>query len=156
MKKRNILRGFCKANEYIARDEEIHFKFAVTLFTMVKERSDRGIGEIEVFSKTSIYNIIREAVECNTQFIRDIIQTDMIGLCCEDLIKYTKCTADALLVAIGYEKLYNETNPLDWMAVIALGNKTNFFEDKVSEYGQQNAEGVTHEDGFNFDENEYF
>ncbi len=54
-----------------------------------------------------------------------------------ELVEYTKCTADTLLVSLGHDKLYDAVNPFDWMAVISLPNKTNFFEDKVSEYTQQ-------------------
>jgi ribonucleotide reductase beta subunit family protein with ferritin-like domain len=67
-----------------------------------------------------------------------------------DLFLYTKCTADALLISLGCEKLYNVENPFDWMAIISLPNKTNFFEDKISEYSTP-----THEN-FIFDESIYF
>jgi len=147
LKKRNVLRGFCKANEYIARDEGIHLRFAVTLFLMNNMRK-----KCEAYDRFSIYNIINEAVDVNRQFIEEILPVELIGLSSSDLLKYTKCTADALLISIGYDKMYNEENPFDWMSVISLPNKTNFFEDKVSEY-TQNSKG---EGEFLFDENTYF
>jgi len=145
IKKRNILRGFCKANEFIARDEGIHTKFAVALYLLAcKEKKMASAG------KDRVYEIINEAVETNTQFIEEILKVDKIGMTVRDLVEYTKCTADALTVSIGHEKLYDAVNPFDWMAVISLPNKTNFFEDKVSEYTQQT------ESEFVFDENAYF
>jgi len=145
IKKRNILRGFCKANEFIARDEGIHTKFAVALYLLAcKEQKMVPAGE------NRAYEIVMEAVETNAQFIKDILKEDKIGMSVNDLIDYTKCTADELLYSIGHQKIYNAVNPLDWMAVISLPNKTNFFEDKVSEYTQQ-TEGE-----FVFDEDVYF
>lgn len=145
IKKRNILRGFCKANEFIARDEAIHMKFAVALYCMASHEH-----EMAPASRPRAYEIVEEAVNVNDQFIKDILRVDKIGMNAADLLLYTKCTADALLVAIGHEKLYNVVNPFDWMAIISLPNKTNFFEDKVSEYTQQT------EKEFIFDENAYF
>ncbi len=132
IKKRNILRGFCKANEYIARDEAIHFRFAVTLFLMISMRPD-----YTRLSKERVYEIVNEAVEINTLYINEILKADLIGLSNEDLISYTKCTADTLLTSLEYPILYGAQNPFDWMSVIQLPNKTNFFEDKVSEYAHQ-------------------
>lgn len=132
IKKKNILRGFCKANEFIARDEAIHTCFACVLFTLICARDDQETPDVE-----HVHEIIDEAVDTNAEFIRDILPVEMIGMSSEDLLEYTKCTADALLVSLGYKKLYNSENPFDWMAVISLPNRTNFFEDKVSEYAKQ-------------------
>lgn len=138
IKKKNILRGFVKSNEYIARDESIHCQFAITLFLMIV--SDRSIVTSSInknIEKVRVYEIIDEAVKTNEIFIKDIIKGELIGMSYEDLVSYTKCTADALATSLGYEKLYNVENALDWMTIISLPNKTNFFEDKVSEYMQQ-------------------
>jgi ribonucleotide reductase beta subunit family protein with ferritin-like domain len=145
LKKRNVMRGFCKANEFIARDEGIHTKFAVALYLSASNE-----GRLTPAVTTRTYEIIEEAVDVGTQFIREILKVDKIGMSVSELVEYTKCTADALLYSLGHEKLYNVTNPFDWMAIISLPNKTNFFEDKVSEYTQQT------EKEFIFDENAYF
>lgn len=145
LKKKNILRGFCKANEFIARDEAIHFKFAVTLYLMLCLRPDQTEPNLQ-----NVYEIVSEAVLANEHFVKEIIVGEMIGMSSDDLISYTKCTADALLTSLGYEKLYSVENPFDWMAVIQLPNKTNFFEDKVSEYTQIN------DDEFVYDEDAYY
>ncbi len=129
LKKRNVLRGFTKANEMIARDESIHFIFAVTLFILVSMRDNEPIP-----SKERIYEIIRESVEVNRCLIKEILPVSLIGIDANSLLDYIKCCADVLSTAIGYEKIYNVENPFVWMAIISLPNKTNFFEDNVSEY----------------------
>lgn len=145
LKKRNILRGFTKANEFIARDEGIHTRFAVALYLLASKES-----RIVPAALGRAHEIVEEAVNVNIQFINDILKVDRIGMNAPELILYTKCTADALLESLDHRKLYNVENPFDWMAIISLPNKTNFFEDKVSEYTQQiEAEFV-------FDENAYF
>jgi ribonucleoside-diphosphate reductase subunit M2 len=144
IKKKNILRGFCKANEFIARDEAIHFKFAVTLYLMLEMRTPTLSLE-----SIKVYEIVDEAVVTNELFIKEIIIGEMIGMSSHDLLLYTKCVADTLLTSLAYRKLYNVENPFDWMAIIQLPNKTNFFEDKVSEYAQETSEFV-------YDENVYF
>jgi ribonucleoside-diphosphate reductase subunit M2 len=142
IKKRNILLGFCKANEWISRDEGIHFKFAVALFLMICMRPNNEKPSME-----KVYNIVEEAVDINKDFINEILKADLIGLSNEDLLDYTKCTADTLLESLEYPKLYNAVNKLDWMSILTLPNKTNFFEGKVAEYSQvENGEFIFDED----------
>jgi len=145
VKKKNLLRGFCKANEFIARDEAIHTRFAVVLFELICTRKDQIRP-----SSDRIFEIVGESVRTNEKFVKDILPVEMIGMNSSDLIDYTKCTADALLISLGYEKMYKVDNPFDWMAVISLPNRTNFFEDKVSEYAKH-TEGE-----FTFDLNAEF
>jgi len=131
---KKILPGFCKANEFIARDESIHTRFACELFNTILTRNDQTRPSNEEF-----YDVIEEAVDLNKQFIKEILPIDdngLIGLKSGDLIKYTKCTADELCKSLGYDKKYNESNPFAWMALISLPNRTNFFESKVSEYAK--------------------
>lgn len=130
IKKKNILRGFCKANEFIARDEAIHTRFGVALF--------RKIKGFETEKKEDILNIVEEAVKINDEFLQSIIPAPMVGLSSESLLEYTKCTTDSLLCDLGYEKRYHATNPFEWIILLNLPNKTNFFEDKVSEYTKNN------------------
>lgn len=137
IKKKNVLRGFCKANEFIARDEAIHTRFACVLFMLICMRDDQTRPSANIINE-----LIEEAVDVNAEFIKDILPVEMIGMNSDDLLTYTKCTADALLVSLGYEKLYKMENPFDWMAVISLPNRTNFFEDKVSEYSKQKEGGL--------------
>jgi len=131
IKKRNILRGLCKANEFIARDEAIHTLFACELFKLISIRDDQSRP-----SQERAFEIVNEAVNVNIAFIRDILPVELIGMSSAELSDYTRCTADSLLNLLGYGKLYSVQNPFDWMSIISLPNRTNFFEDKVSEYSK--------------------
>ena len=145
---KNILPGFCKANEFIARDESIHTRFACELFNTIA--NDDKLSEIKLENK-QVYDVIQQAVELNKQFISEILPESLIGLTSKNLDEYTKCTANKLCESLGYEKLYpHAENPFDWMKIISLPNRTNFFESKVSEYAKpENGEN-------NFDMDEYF
>ena len=135
IKKRNILAGLCKANEFIARDEALHTEFAVALYhhyTGVTKEYPR-------LEQKRINAIISSAVDAVEIFTRDALRVDLIGMNANDMVKYVKCTANRLLESYGYDKIYDITNPFDWMAVIALPNKTNFFESKPSEYSRQST-----------------
>ncbi len=132
IKKSNKLRGLCKANEFIARDEALHTEFAIALYhhyTSVGKRAP-------LLDQKVVYSIIGSAMNVAEEFIRDALHVELIGMNAEEMIQYVKCTADSLITSLGYEALYNVENPFDWMMMIALPNKTNFFEDTVSEYSK--------------------
>lgn len=134
IKRRNILPGLCKANEFIARDEAIHAEFAVTLFhTLVSQGKPRP-------SETEARDVIRSGVDTAEVFIRDSLPKDLVGLNADGVLRYTKCTANVLAKALGYEPLYEVTNPFEWMNLIALSNMSNFFETKVSEYSKMGGD----------------
>jgi ribonucleotide reductase beta subunit family protein with ferritin-like domain len=132
IKKSNKLRGLCKANEFIARDEALHTDFAVELYhhyTSITKKFER-------LEEEKVHNIISSAMNVSEKFIKDALQVELIGMNSDDMIKYVKFTADRLLVQLKYKKLYSVENPFDWMVLITLENKTNFFEDRVSEYSK--------------------
>jgi len=81
-----------------------------------------------------VHNIIRGAVESEKGFICEALSCDLIGMNSELMTTYIKFVADRLLVALGHPKIYNATNPFDWMELISLQGKTNFFEKRVGEY----------------------
>jgi len=146
LKRRNILQGLCKANEWIARDEAIHTRFAVALYhhmTTIWKAAP-------LLSKERVYEIISSAVNVTEQFTRDAMNVDLVGIDADDMVLYIKCTADSLATSLGYPKIYGNLNPFDWMAIISLPNKTNFFEGRVTEYAR---EGATGNDDFVFDLN---
>lgn len=133
IKRKNILRGLTKANEWIARDEALHTMFGVHiyhLFTKVLDRYPRVSSE-------RVREIITSAVQVNEQFTREALNVNLIGLDFNDMMSYVYCTADTLAKNLEYDTIYNVENKLDWMAIISLSNKTNFFESKVSEYAKQ-------------------
>lgn len=132
IKKSNKLRGLCKANEFIARDEALHTEFAIALYhhyTSVEKKAD-------LLSQKTVHYIISSAMAVVEEFIRDALKVELIGMNANEMMEYVKCTADSLITSLGYDKIYNAENPFDWMMLIALPNKTNFFEDTVSEYSK--------------------
>jgi ribonucleoside-diphosphate reductase subunit M2 len=143
IKRKNILKGLCKANEFIARDEAIHTEFAIALYHILTdtEKLHHKHGDIiyQPLDTSTVHQIISSATEVAIEFTKEAMKVDMVGLLICDMVSYVKCTADQLSTSLGYEKIYSVENPFDWMTVISLPNKSNFFETKVSEYGKQST-----------------
>lgn len=137
LKRKNILPGLCKANEWIARDEAIHTRFGVALY----HHMAFSWGKMDALSQTAIHEVIDSAVEVTSEFTRTAMECELVGLDSEDMISYVKATADKLSTSLGYDPIYKIKNRLDWMVVIALPNKSNFFETKVSEYAREEGDG---------------
>jgi ribonucleoside-diphosphate reductase subunit M2 len=148
LKRRNILPGLCKANEWIARDEAIHTRFAVALYHHMTKIWSPWRGGVNPLPKERIHAIISSAVEVTELFTRDAMNVDLVGIDADDMVTYIKCTADSLSSSLGYPTIYGVVNPFDWMAIISLPNKTNFFESRVTEYAREGAQG---NDDFVFD-----
>jgi ribonucleotide reductase beta subunit family protein with ferritin-like domain len=125
-KKRGLLPGLTFSNQLISRDEALHTEFAIELYKLLENPLD--ISEVE--------KIVREAVEIESEFITDSLPCSLIGMNAADMCLYIKFVADRLVVQLGYPKLYLATNPFDFMELISLEGKTNFFEKKVSEYSK--------------------
>merc|ERR1712037_106056 len=92
-----------------------------------------------------VHDMIRGAVNVERTFICDALSCDLIGMNRDLMTRYVEFVADRLLVALGHPKLFNSTNPFDWMELISLQGKTNFFEKRVGEY--QKAGVMTQADG---------
>jgi ribonucleotide reductase beta subunit family protein with ferritin-like domain len=154
VKRRNILEGLCKANEWIARDEAVHTEFAVALYHCIT--SDPKFKHKPVTFETA-KEIIDSAISVSEQFVRTAIRKDLVGLNADDMTKYIKCTANSLFKSLGFENgnnsklLYDVENPFKYMAIVSLPNKTNFFESRVSEYSK-----VTANDGYKWNFNSKF
>jgi ribonucleoside-diphosphate reductase subunit M2 len=124
LKKRGLMPGLTFSNELISRDEGMHTDFAVLIYSMLKHRLDTE----------HIYEIIKEAVEIEKEFITQSIPCAMIGMNATLMSQYIEYVADRLIVQLGYPKLYKSENPFDFMQLISMEGKTNFFEKRVSEY----------------------
>lgn len=135
LKKRGLLPGLTFSNELISRDEGLHTEFAVALYHTLENKLDTDV----------IHEIIRSAVEKETAFICDALPCSLIGMNARDMTQYIQFVADRLSVQLGASKLYNATNPFDFMELISLEGKTNFFEKKVSEYSKPGV-GMKQED----------
>lgn len=124
LKKRGLMPGLTFSNELIARDEALHRDFATHLYGFLRTRP----------SEATVHEIVRSAVECETLFVRDALELDLIGMNATLMTQYVKVVADNLVQTLGYAKIYNATNPFEFMDLIALTGKTNFFEKRVGDY----------------------
>ena len=124
LKKRGLMPGLTFSNELISRDEALHCEFAILLYSKLIKKMD----------KNRIHDIIKEAVEIEIEFICEALPCRLIGMNSQLMTQYIKFVADRLSVQLGYKKIYNVTNPFDFMELISLENKCNFFERKLSEY----------------------
>jgi ribonucleoside-diphosphate reductase beta chain len=117
--------GLTFSNELISRDEGLHCDFACLLYTK---------HLLNKLSKKTVETIIRDAVEIEKEFVTDALPVNLIGMNAKLMQQYIEFVADRLLVELGNEKIYNATNPFDFMEMISLQGKTNFFEKRVGEY----------------------
>ena len=124
LKKRGLMPGLTFSNELISRDEGMHCDFACLLYAMLQEQ----------LPDEKVHAIVRDAVEHEKEFLCEALPVDLIGMNGRMMSQYIEFVADRLLVALGAPKLYNSTNPFDWMELISLQGKTNFFEKRVGEY----------------------
>jgi ribonucleoside-diphosphate reductase beta chain len=125
LKKRGLMPGLTFSNELISRDEGLHTDFACMLYRDY-------IGEKP--SEATIRQLITEAVEFECEFITEALPVSLIGMNADMMKEYIRFVADRLMRSLGYNDIYSATNPFDWMELISLQGKTNFFEKKVSEY----------------------
>jgi len=128
LKKRGLMPGLTFSNELISRDEALHCEFAVLLYSKLVKKID----------KSRIHEIIKEAVEIETEFICEALPCKLIGMNSELMTQYIKFVADRLSMQLGYKKIYNVANPFDFMELISLEGKTNFFEKRVGDYALAN------------------
>jgi len=124
LKKRGLMPGLTFSNELISRDEGLHTEFACLLYRMLQQKLPDEV----------IHSIVRGAVDTERRFICDALSCDLIGMNNELMTKYIEFVADRLLSALGHPKIYGASNPFDWMELISLQGKTNFFEKRVGEY----------------------
>tara|TARA_B100000941_G_C28458966_1_gene529590 strand:- start:13 stop:933 length:921 start_codon:yes stop_codon:yes gene_type:complete len=128
IKKRGIMPGLTFSNELISRDEALHTEFAILLYKKMQAK----------LPKKRIYEIIKEAVEIEKEFILEAIPCRMIGMNSTLMSQYIEFVADRLCVQLGYDKIYNSQNPFDFMELISVESKVNFFERTNSEYALAN------------------
>jgi len=142
LKKRGLMPGLSFSNELISRDEGLHCDFAVHLHNNHIENK---------VSPERIKEIIGSALEIEKEFITESLPVDLIGMNKDLMKQYLEYVADRLLVDLGVGKVYNSENPFDFMQNIAMENKTNFFEKRVSDYSKA-AVGVNEGKSFSIDE----
>lgn len=129
LKKRGLMPGLTSSNELISRDEGLHTEFAVLMYNKLQKR----------LPQETIYDIIGNAVSIEKEFIIDSIPCKLIGMNSKMMSQYIEFVADRLLLQLGYKKLFNSKNPFDFMEMISLEGKTNFFEKRVMDYSKANV-----------------
>jgi len=142
LKKRGIMPGLTFSNELISRDEGMHTDYAVLLYKTLNKK----------MKKSKIVEIVKEAVDIEKEFICDALPCKLIGMNQKLMKQYIEFVADRLIVQLGYTKIYNSSNPFDFMEMISLEGKTNFFEKRVGDYslssGQKSDEAFKLDDCF--------
>jgi ribonucleoside-diphosphate reductase beta chain len=141
LKKRGLMPGLSFSNELISRDEGLHCDFACLLYGMLQEK----------LPESKIHEIIGNAVEIEKEFVVDALPVDLIGMNSKLMCQYIEFVADRLIVALGYSKKYRAQNPFDFMELISLQGKTNFFEKRVGEYQKANVLSQKEDYAFSLD-----
>lgn len=144
LKKRGLMPGLSFSNELISRDEGLHCDFACLLYSQLKNK----------LSLTTLQDIILNAVDIEREFVREALPVRLIGMNADLMCQYIEFVADRLLVALGSPKIFKANNPFDFMELISMPGKTNFFERRVSEY-QKSGVMMTKE-GHHFTTHEEF
>ncbi|GAC1585904.1 MAG: ribonucleotide-diphosphate reductase subunit beta [Ginsengibacter sp.] len=124
LKKRGLMPGLTFSNELISRDEGLHCEFACLLYNMLSKQ----------LTQEQVYDIIRDAVEIEKEFIMVALPVKLIGMNADLMSQYIEFVADRWLNELGYPKMFNAANPFDFMEMISLQGKTNFFEKRVGDY----------------------
>ena len=142
MKKRGLMPGLTFSNELISRDEGLHCEFACLLYSMLRNK----------LSEKEVHGIISDAVEIEKEFVTDALPVDLIGMNAKLMQQYIEFVADRWLSELGYSKIYNAANPFDFMELISLQGKTNFFEKRVGEYQKSGVMNEASSKSFSMDE----
>lgn len=134
--------GLSSSNEFISRDEGMHCDFACLLYSMLETK----------LSQEQVHAVISDAVSIEHEFVSDALPVSLIGMNSKMMCQYIEFVADRLLASLGYDKIYNSQNPFDFMEMISLQGKTNFFEKRVSEYKKAGVNNNKEEQTIKFDE----
>ncbi|RAK62657.1 ribonucleoside-diphosphate reductase small subunit [Hymenobacter edaphi] len=143
LKKRGLMPGLTFSNELISRDEGLHCDFACLLYEKYL---------VSKLPEARVHDIIRDAVNIEQEFVTDALPVNLIGMNAQAMSQYIEFVADRLLLSLGYSKIYNATNPFDFMEMISLQGKTNFFEKRVAEYQKAGVMSDRDQNVFSLDE----
>lgn len=143
LKKRGLMPGLTFSNELISRDEGLHCDFACLLYD--KHMRNK-------LPESRVHEIIRDAVQIEQEFVTDALPVNLIGMNAKSMSQYIEFVADRLLESLGCSKIYNTSNPFDFMEMISLQGKTNFFEKRVAEYQKAGVMSERTENAFSLDE----
>jgi ribonucleoside-diphosphate reductase beta chain len=134
--------GLTFSNELISRDEGLHCEFACLLYSMLDQK----------LTKDEVFHIIGDAVTIEKEFITEALPVDLIGMNARLMQQYIEFVADRWLSELGYPKMFNAANPFDFMEMISLQGKTNFFEKRVGDYQKAGVLGGKDSQSFSLEE----
>ncbi len=143
-RKRGLLPGLALSNDWIARDEGMHFSFSALMFRTLRQKYLKGTLDDTMLSDVNLISgdvpqqefehIVREALECEKEFVRDALPVDLIGMNADLMCQYIEAVADRIADLFGFDRVFHTENPFDFMRALDVQNVTNFFEKRVSEY----------------------
>ena len=134
--------GLCFSNELISRDEGMHTDFACLLYKHLNNK----------ISNETILEIVTNAVEIESYFVTESLPVELIGMNSSLMTQYIKFVADRLLYSLGVPKFYKVENPFEWMEMISLQGKTNFFEARPTQYQKSSVLNKTRDNSFNIND----
>ena len=157
-RKRGLLPGLALSNDWIARDEGMHFSFSSLMFKILRDKfntntlTDNDIKTLDLIPKnvpqSEFEEIVREAVSFEKEFVKAAIPVDLIGMNSELMCQYIEAVADRIADLFEFDRVYNTENPFDFMRALDVQNVTNFFEKRVSEYQRPTDRAIAFDEAF--------
>ena len=157
-RKRGLLPGFALSNDWISRDEGMHFSFSALMFKTLRDKfnnntlTDTDIADMDLITKdveqSEFEEIVREAVAFEKEFVKDALPVDLIGMNADLMCQYIEAVADRIADLFEFERIFNTENPFDFMRALDVQNVTNFFEKRVSEYQRPTDRALGFDEAF--------
>ena len=157
-RKRGLLPGLALSNDWIARDEGMHFSFSALMFKILRDKfNNNSLNETDLLdvnlitgnvAQSEFEEIAREAVSFEKEFVKEALPVDLIGMNTDLMCQYIEAVADRIADLFEFERIYNTENPFDFMRALDVQNVTNFFEKRVSEYQRPTDRALSFDDVF--------
>jgi len=157
-RKRGLLPGLALSNDWIARDEGMHFSFSALMFKILRDKfnnnslTDTDLLDVNLITgnvaQSEFEEIVREAVSFEKEFVQEALPVDLIGMNANLMCQYIEAVADRIADLFEFERVYNTENPFDFMRALDVQNVTNFFEKRVSEYQRPTDRALSFDDVF--------
>ena len=157
-RKRGLLPGLALSNDWIARDEGMHFSFSALMFKILRDKfnnnslTDTDLLDVNLITgnvaQSEFEEIVREAVSFEKEFVKEALPVDLIGMNADLMCQYIEAVADRIADLFEFERVYNTENPFDFMRALDVQNVTNFFEKRVSEYQRPTDRALSFDDIF--------
>ncbi len=157
-RKRGLLPGLALSNDWIARDEGMHFSFSALMYKTLRDKYNNGtLNDSDIIDKNLIpkdiaqsefEEIVREAVAFEKEFVKEALPVDLIGMNSDLMCQYIEAVADRIADLFEFQRVFNTENPFDFMRALDVQNVTNFFEKRVSEYQRPTDRALSFDDAF--------